>query len=161
MNLDETQAFRRQPDDISTLTEVTIIPSVPELLPPLTRSTFPEAGPAPLRRGDAVRQQIAAAEAIAKHGRNSRVPAYPAPIPVSPIPASPFLDPGASKVQVRSPHSPRGPQDLLPLPEIYVSPASQSHPSPVRLVRAPRHQKHRSDTSGMKSCTNLLEPEVL
>ena len=110
LNLDEAQAFRRQPtgDDESTLAEVTILPPAPETPPALlTRSTFPDAGPAPLRRGEAARQQVAAAEAIAKHGRNSRAPAAPALIPVSPIPtvspipASPFGGDGHQKPETQ------------------------------------------------------------
>jgi len=102
LNLDETQAFRRQPDDKSTRTEVTIRPPSPESLPALlTRSTFPDAGPAPLRRGETARQQIAAAEAIAKHGRNSRTLSVPALFPVSPIAASPFQSQEQHKPQVR------------------------------------------------------------
>ncbi len=104
LNLDEAQAFRRQPGDEKSLSEVTIVPTAPETSPTLlTRSTFPDAGPAPLRRGEAARQQIAAAEAIAKHGRNSRAPSSPAPIPVSPIPASPFQSqPSGSQASIRA-----------------------------------------------------------
>lgn len=74
LNLDEQHAFRWQAE--ASVSQAALTGTLPEISVQ-RHSNFADAGPPPQPRAGTVRQQIAAAEAIAKHGKKSRIPDSP------------------------------------------------------------------------------------